>query len=59
MSAMQIILACVAFSCIAALFVAAVLGRLNGEEDVKIVDKAPEQIGDVVDIRRVLDNYKD
>lgn len=59
MSAMQIILACVAFACIAALFVSAVLGRLNGDDEIPIVDKEPEPIGDLVDVRRVLNEYED
>lgn len=58
MSALQIILAIVAFSFIFALFVAAVFGRLNGD-DVQIVDKEPEPLGDMADIRRVINDYED
>jgi len=58
MSTWQIILAVVAFSCIAALFVAAVMGRMNGDDDITETDER-EPLGDMVDVRKVISRYED
>ena len=58
MSTWQIILIAVAFSCIAALVVAAVMGRMNGDDDITETDK-DEPLGDMVDIRSLINKYED
>jgi hypothetical protein len=55
MSTWQIILAIVAFSCIAALFVAAVMGRMNDITETEV----DEPLGDMVDIRSLINKYED
>lgn len=55
MSILQIILAWAAFLAIGGLFVAAVLGRLNG---IKETDE-DEPIGDMVDVKSLIQKWED
>ena len=55
MSTWQIILIAVAFSCIAALVVAAVMGRMNNIVETEV----DEPLGDMVDVRSLINKYED
>lgn len=58
MTTWQIILAIVAFSCIFGMFLAAVFARLNGDDDINETNER-EPLGDMVDVRRVINRYED
>ena len=55
MSILQIVLAWAAFILIGGLFVAAVLGRLNGIEETD----ENEPLGDMVDVRAIINKYSE